>query len=81
MELAEEVAEARQSRLELERDKATLEIEVVHARKLEALLVEERQSRANAQMRASTAEAKLAQMEGERSARDSKNRGRFWSKG
>ena len=76
-DLEEEVAEARIIRIELERDKATLEIEVEHAKKLETMLAEERQSRASAQMRASTAEAKLAQVEGELAARDKKGRGLF----
>ena len=64
-------------RLELERDKATLEIEVEHAKKMETMLVEERQARANAQMRASTAEAKLAQVESKLAERESRGRGLF----
>jgi hypothetical protein len=42
-----------------------LKAELAHAKKIETLLTEERQARANAQIRASTAEAKLSRLEGE----------------
>ena len=46
-------------------------------KKIDQLLTEERQARANAQMRASTAEAKLAQVEGELAGSDSKRKRSF----
>jgi chromosome segregation ATPase len=73
-ELAKELAEERGLRIDLERERATLEQEVHHGAKLEQMLTEERQARASAQMRASTAEARLAKLEGEQ-ANQSKGRG------
>jgi hypothetical protein len=68
-EWAGQLAEERRLRLELERQKATLEVEVHHAKKQDVLLTEERQARMNAQSRAATAEARLAKFEGEMAAR------------
>lgn len=52
-------------RVKLEREKATLEVQVQGLQKLDTLLSEERQARMNAQSRASSAEARLARLEGE----------------
>jgi hypothetical protein len=52
-------------RVDLERERAGLKADLSHAKKIETLLAEERSARANAQLRASTAEAKLSRLEGE----------------
>lgn len=77
----DELAEERSARIELEREKASLEIEVQHARKLEQMLSEERKGRANAQMRASTAEARLAQIEGKMAASGEEGRKGIFGRG
>ncbi|MDX1615371.1 MAG: hypothetical protein R3300_13740 [Candidatus Promineifilaceae bacterium] len=80
-DLAAELNEERKERLGLERETATLKMEVEHARKLEQLLTEERQARTNAQLRASTAETRLAKLEGEqRTQRQPESGGSFLSR-
>ena len=64
-EMAAQLAEERNARVTLEREKATLAVQVESMQKLEQLLNEERQARMNAQSRASSAEARLARIEGE----------------
>jgi len=64
-EATAQLAEERQARVKLEREKATLEMQVQGLQKLDTLLSEERQARMNAQSRASSAEARLARLEGE----------------
>ena len=64
-EMAKQLAEERQMRVQLEREKATLDVQVQSMQKLDTLLSEERQARMNAQSRASSAEARLARLEGE----------------
>lgn len=64
-EASAQLAEERQMRVQLEREKATLEVQVQSLQKLDTLLSEERQARMNAQSRASSAEARLARLEGE----------------
>ena len=64
-EVTAQLAEERQVRVQLEREKATLDVQVQSLQKLDALLSEERQARMNAQSRASSAEARLARLEGE----------------
>jgi chromosome segregation ATPase len=65
-EMAAQLAEEQKVRVTLEREKATLDVQVQNMRKLDQLLSEERQARMNAQSRASSAEAQLARLEGER---------------
>lgn len=72
-EVTAQLAEERQARVKLEREKATLEVQVQSLQKLDALLSEERQARMNAQSRASSAEARLARMEGENNQQGGKN--------
>jgi hypothetical protein len=57
--------------MELERHKATLDVEMKHAQKLEAFLAEERSARMNAQSRAASAESKLSRLEGELNRQES----------
>jgi DNA repair exonuclease SbcCD ATPase subunit len=64
-EASAQLMEERQMRVQLEREKATLEVQVQSLQKLDTLLTEERQARMNAQSRASSAEARLARLEGE----------------
>lgn len=64
-EATAQLADERAARVKLEREKATLEVQVQSLQKLDTLLSEERQARMNAQSRASSAEARLARMEGE----------------
>ncbi|WP_420642257.1 hypothetical protein [Candidatus Leptofilum sp.] len=64
-EATAQLAEERQMRVQLEREKATLDVQVQSLQKLDTLLAEERQARMNAQSRASSAEARLARLEGE----------------
>jgi DNA repair exonuclease SbcCD ATPase subunit len=64
-EASAQLVEERQMRIQLEREKATLEVQVQSLQKLDTLLSEERQARMNAQSRASSAEARLARLEGE----------------
>ena len=64
-EVTAQLAEERQMRVQLEREKATLDVQVQSLQKLDTLLSEERQARMNAQSRASSAEARLARLEGE----------------
>ncbi|WP_420627758.1 hypothetical protein [Candidatus Leptofilum sp.] len=64
-EATTQLADERAMRVKLEREKATLEVQVQSLQKLDTLLAEERQARMNAQSRASSAEARLARMEGE----------------
>lgn len=64
-EATAQLAEERQLRVQLEREKATLDVQVQSLQKLDTLLAEERQARMNAQSRASSAEARLARLEGE----------------
>ena len=64
-EVSAQLAEERQMRVQLEREKATLDVQVQSLQKLDTLLSEERQARMNAQSRASSAEARLARLEGE----------------
>jgi DNA repair exonuclease SbcCD ATPase subunit len=64
-EATAQLTEERQMRVQLEREKATLEVQVQGLQKLDTLLSEERQARMNAQSRASSAEARLARLEGE----------------
>ena len=64
-EATAQLMEERQARVQLEREKATLDVQVQSLQKLDTLLSEERQARMNAQSRASSAEARLARMEGE----------------
>jgi hypothetical protein len=79
-ELANQLAEERQARVDLERERATLKAELTHAKKMEALLTEERQARANAQIRASTAEAKLSRLEGELEAQHPREGGSLFGR-
>ena len=74
-EMAAQLAEERQARVQLEREKATLDVQVQSMQKLDTLLSEERQARMNAQSRASSAEARLARMEGEINQQGGKNSG------
>lgn len=64
-EATAQLADERQRRVQLEREKATLDVQVQSLQKLDTLLAEERQARMNAQSRASSAEARLARLEGE----------------
>ena len=64
-EASAQLVDERQMRVQLEREKATLEVQVQSLQKLDTLLSEERQARMNAQSRASSAEARLARLEGE----------------
>ncbi|MCB8979471.1 MAG: hypothetical protein H6657_18835 [Ardenticatenaceae bacterium] len=64
-EATAQLTEERAARVKLEREKATLEVQVQSLQKLDTLLSEERQARMNAQSRASSAEARLARLEGE----------------
>ncbi|MBK8905978.1 MAG: hypothetical protein IPM53_32665 [Anaerolineaceae bacterium] len=64
-EATAQLTEERAARVKLEREKATLEVQVQGLQKLDTLLSEERQARMNAQSRASSAEARLARLEGE----------------
>lgn len=64
-EATAQLTEERAQRVRLEREKATLEVQVQSLQKLDTLLSEERQARMNAQSRASSAEARLARLEGE----------------
>ena len=64
-EATAQLSEERAMRVKLEREKATLEVQVQGLQKLDTLLSEERQARMNAQSRASSAEARLARLEGE----------------
>lgn len=64
-EATAQLSEERAARVKLEREKATLEVQVQGLQKLDTLLSEERQARMNAQSRASSAEARLARLEGE----------------
>lgn len=64
-EVSAQLVEERQARVQLEREKATLDVQVQGLQKLDTLLSEERQARMNAQSRASSAEARLARLEGE----------------
>ncbi|MCP5094488.1 MAG: DUF4686 domain-containing protein [Chloroflexi bacterium] len=80
-EIATQLVEEQKIRVDLEREKATLDVQVQNMRKLDQLLSEERQARMNAQSRASSAEAQLARLEGERNqSQGSSNKSSFMNR-